>query len=338
MKAALLYGIGDLRVVDVPKPEPKPDEVLMRVTVCGVCPTDIRKFRVGNGGVIQFPFNMGHEWVGEVVEVGGEVSDVAVGARLLGGGYAGYAEYAPLGGHSLRPLAGRPMQIPTDVSDEEATFVEPLADAVHSIVDQGKVTIGDTVLILGAGQLALQHLMVAKALGATVVVSEPLAERRELAKQFGADHVLDGSSTEEVVAGVNELTDGRGADAAIVTIGSPEASFTGVEAVRSRARVVLFGGYDRGVLSTIDLNTIHYKEIELVGSYWVGVPPYNNLELYEVALRLIREKKVQVADLITHRMGLDEIHDAFDAIRSRAGMKAMIYIGASPNGATSSAP
>lgn len=337
MKAALLYGVGDLRLVDVPKPEPKSDEVLMRVTVCGVCPTDIRKFRVGNGGVLKFPFNLGHEWVGEVVEVGGDVADVAVGARLLGGGYAGYAEYAPLGGQSLRPLAGRPMEIPGDVSDEEATFVEPLADAVHSIVDQGKVTIGDTVLILGAGQLALQHLMVAKALGATVVVSEPLPERRELAKKFGADYVLDGTSTDEVVAGVHELTDGRGADAAIVTIGSPEASFTGVEAVRNRARVVLFGGYDRGVLSTIDLNTIHYKEIELVGSYWVGVPPYNDLELYDVALRLIREKKVRVADLITHRMGLDEIHVAFDAIRSRAGMKAMIYIGDSPNGAASSA-
>lgn len=337
MKAALLYGVGDLRVVDVPKPAPKPDEVLVRVTVCAVCPTDIRKYRVGNGGVLKFPFNMGHEWVGEVAEVGGEVSDVAIGTRLLGGGYAGYAEYAPLGGDALRPLAGRPMVIPPDVSDEEATFVEPLADAVHSIVDQGKVTIGDTVLILGAGQLALQHLMVAKALGATVVVSEPLAERRELAKRFGADHVLDGSTTAEVVAGVHELTDGRGADAAIVTIGSPEASFTGIEAVRSRARVVLFGGYDRGVLSTVDLNTIHYKEIELVGSYWVGVPPYGNLELYDVALRLIREKKVRVADLITHRMGLDQIHDAFDAIRSRAGMKAMIYIGSSPNGAESAA-
>lgn len=332
MKAALLYGIGDLRLVELPKPEPEPDEVLMRVTVCGVCPTDIRKYRVGNGGVLKFPFNMGHEWVGEVVEVGRDVRDVAVGARLVGGGYAGYAEYAPLGGLSLRPVKGRPMIVPDDVTDEEATFVEPLADAVHSIVDQGKVVIGDTVLILGAGQLALQHLMVAKAVGATVIVSEPLAERRVLAKEFGADHVIDGSSTEAVVAAVQELTDGKGADAAIVTIGSPEASFTGVEAVGMRARVVLFGGYDRGVTTTLDLNTIHYKEIELVGSYWVGVPPYNNLELYDVALRLIREKKVRVADLITHRMPLDEIHGAFDAIRTRAGMKAMIYVGTDLDG------
>ncbi|MDQ3227029.1 MAG: zinc-binding dehydrogenase [Chloroflexota bacterium] len=338
MKAALLYGVGDLRLVDIPKPDPAPDEVLMRVTVCAVCPTDIRKFRVGNGGVLQFPFNMGHEWVGEVVEIGDDVEDVKIGDRLLGGGYAGYAEYAPLGGVALRPVNGKPLIVPPDVSDEEATFVEPLADAIHSIVDQGKVTIGDTVLILGAGQLALQHLMVAKAVGATVVVSEPIAERRELAKQFGADHVIDGSSTEEVVAAVNDLTDGKGAHAAIVTIGSPEASITGLAAVRPRARVVLFGGYDRGVQTMLDLNIIHYKEIELTGSYWVGVPPFGNLDLYGVAMNLIREKKVPVADLITHRMQLEEIHTAFDAIRTKSGLKAIIYIGASPNGRAAGTP
>lgn len=338
MKAALLYGIGDLRLVDIPTPEYGPDEVLTKVTVCAVCPTDIRKYRVGNGGVLQFPFNMGHEWVGEVVEVSKNVSDFKVGDRVLGGGYSGYAEYSPLGGVHLRPVGGKPFIVPEDVSDEEATFVEPLADAIHSIVDQGKVKIGDTVLILGAGQLALQHVMVAKAVGATVIVSEPIAERRELAKQFGADYVLDGSSTEEVVAGVHELTDGQGADAAIVTIGSPEASVTALAAVRSRARIVLFGGYDRGVQTTLDLNIIHYKEIELTGSYWVGVPPYGNPDLYGVAMKLIQDGTVPVKKLITHRMELDDIHDAFDAIRTKTGLKAIIYIGQplEKNGATDS--
>jgi L-iditol 2-dehydrogenase len=327
LKAALLYGVGDLRLVDIPTPECGPDEVLTKVTVCAVCPTDIRKYRVGNGGVLQFPFNMGHEWVGEVVEVGKDVADVKVGDRLLGGGYAGYAEYAPLAGVALRPVGGKPLIIPEGVSDEEATFVEPLADAVHSIVDQGKVKIGDTVLILGAGQLALQHVMVAKAVGATVIVSEPIAERRELAKKFGADYIVDGSVTEEVVEFVHSLTEGKGADAAIVTIGSPEASVTALAAVRSRARVVLFGGYDRGVQTTLDLNIIHYKEIEMTGSYWVGVPPYGNLDLYGVAMKLIQDKTVPVAKLITHRMELEKIHDAFDAIRTKAGLKAIIYIG-----------
>lgn len=327
MKAALLYGIGDLRLVEIPKPEYAADEVLTKVTVCAVCPTDIRKFRVGNGGVLQFPFNMGHEWVGEVVEVGKDVADVNVGDRLLGGGYAGYAEYAPLGGFALRPVGGKPLLVPEGVSDEEATFVEPLADVVHSIVDQGKVKIGDIMLILGAGQLALQHVMVAKAVGATVIVSDPIVERRELAKQFGADYIVDGSTTEEVVAFVHNLTDGKGADAAIVTIGSPEASVTALAAVRSRARVVLFGGYDRGVQTMLDLNIIHYKEIDLTGSYWVGVPPFSNLDLYGVAMKLIQDKTVPVEKLITHRMELENIHDAFDTIGTKAGLKAIIYVG-----------
>jgi L-iditol 2-dehydrogenase len=332
LKAALLYGVGDLRLVDIPTPEYRADEVLTQVTVCAVCPTDIRKYRVGNGGVLKFPFNMGHEWVGEVVEVGSDVDDVKVGDRLLGTGYAGYAEYAPLGGEDLRPIDGKPFLIPADVTDEEATFVEPLADAIHSLVDQAKVKIGDTVLILGAGQLALQHLMVAKLMGATVIVSEPLAERRELARKFGADQVIDGSATDEVVTAVHEMTDGKGADAVIVSVGSPEASVTALAAVRARGRIVLFGGYDRGVQTTLDLNIIHYKEIEMTGSYWVGVSPYANLALYGVALKLIRDKKIPVADLITHRMKLEEIHNAFDAIRTKTGLKAMIYIGASPNG------
>lgn len=332
MKAALLYGVGDLRLVDIPKPEPGPDDVLMKVTVCAVCPTDIRKFRVGNGGVLSFPFNMGHEWVGEVVEVGENVDDVKIGDRLLGGGYAGYAEYAAMSGQNLRPFGGKPLPIPPGVTDEEATFVEPLADAVHSIVDQGKVKIGDTVLILGAGQLALQHVMVAKAVGARVIVSEPIAERRELARKFGADHVIEGASAEQVASDVFALTDGKGADAAIVTIGSPEASINALGAVRARARIVLFGGYDRGVQTMLDLNVIHYKEIELTGSYWVGVPPYGNPELYAVALKLIQDKTVPVADLITHRMELDRILEAFDAIRTKSGMKAIIYIGTPLNG------
>ncbi|MCA9878300.1 MAG: zinc-binding dehydrogenase [Thermomicrobiales bacterium] len=327
MKAALLYGIGDLRLVDIPKPEYGPDEVLTKVTVCAVCPTDIRKYRVGNGGVLQFPFNMGHEWVGEVVEVGANVDDVKIGDRVLGGGYAGYAEYAPMGGSALRPVKGKPLVIPEGVSDEEATFVEPLADAVHSLVDQAKVTIGDTVLILGAGQLALQHLMVAKAMGATVIVSEPIKERRELALEFGADYIVDGSSTDEVVAFVHSLTDGQGVDSAIVSIGSPEASVTALAAVRSRGRIVLFGGFDRGVHTTLDLNIIHYKEIELTGCYWVGVPPYGDPDrFYAIAMKLIKNGTVPVKKLITHRYELDDIHDAFDAIRTKTGMKAIIYI------------
>jgi len=327
MRAALLHGIEDLRIEEIPTPSITDDEVLVRVTVCAVCPTDLRKYRTVDNGALKLPVNVGHEWVGEVARVGANVTDVAVGDRIVGGDYAGYAEYAPLRGLMLRPVSGKPLIIPPGVTDEEATFVEPLADAIHSIVDQGQVTAGQTVLIIGAGQLALQHVMVAKAIGARVIVSEPLAERQALATAFGADAVIPGGSPESVAEAVRALTSGSGADAAIVTVGISDAAITGLLAVRTRGRVVLFGGFERGTTTTLDLNVIHYKELVLTGSHWVGPMPYSNLELYGDALRMIANGKAPVSKLITHRVDLDHIHDAFDAIRSRSGMKAMVYIG-----------
>jgi L-iditol 2-dehydrogenase len=329
MKAALLYDVQDLRVVDVPTPETGPDGVLVRVTACAVCPTDIRKFRTGDNGELKFPFNMGHEWVGEVVDVGGRVNNVKPGARVVGGGYLGYAEYAPLKDEMLRIDNGKPLVIPESVSDEEATFVEPLADNIHAVVEQAKVSLGQTVLIIGAGQMALQQMLVARLVGANVIVSEPIPERRELAARFGADHVIDASN---VPSTVRELTNGQGADAAILSVGSPEGMLSALESVRIKGHVVLFGGFDRGTTVTLNPNIIHYRELEVVGSEWVGLPPYQNLSLYRTALRLIEQKKIPVGDLITHRVALQNIHEAFDAMRSRSGLKAVVHINGRSNG------
>jgi L-iditol 2-dehydrogenase len=330
MKAALLYDVQDLRVVDVPTPETGPDGVLVRVTACAVCPTDIRKFRTGDNGELKFPFNMGHEWVGEVVDVGGQVNNVKPGARVVGGGYLGYAEYAPLKDEMLRIDNGKPLVIPDSVSDEEATFVEPLADNIHAVVEQARVSLGQTVLIIGAGQMALQQMLVAKLVGANVIVSEPIAERREMAARFGADHVIESSN---VPAVVRDLTHGQGADAAILSVGSPEGMLSALESVRIKGHVVLFGGFDRGTTVTLNPNIIHYRELEVVGSEWVGLPPYQNLSLYRTALRLIEQKKIPVGDLITHRVALHNIHEAFDAMRSRSGLKAVVHINGRTNGA-----
>ena len=94
MKEALMYGIGDLRVVESPIPEFKDDEMLVKVHACGICPTDIRKYRVGNHGVAKLPMNLGHEWAGDVVQVGSRVKQFKPGMRVASNGYAGYAEYA----------------------------------------------------------------------------------------------------------------------------------------------------------------------------------------------------------------------------------------------------
>jgi L-iditol 2-dehydrogenase len=325
VRAALLYDVEDLRVVETPEPEVGDGELLVRVTVCAVCPTDIRKFRVGDHGLLSFPFNLGHEWVGEVVSAGSGSSRIAPGTRVVGGGYSGYAEYAALKGEMMRLHNGGPLTIPDTVSDEEATFVEPLADNIHAVLEQGRVALGHTVLVLGAGQMALQQTCLAKLVGADVVVSEPIAERRQLATRFGADHVVD-PDAEDVPKVVRELTEGQGADVALVSIGSPTAMLTALDAVRAHGRVVLVGGFDRGVTVTLDPNIIHYRELQVIGSEWVGLPPHSNTSLYGLALRLIAQKKVPVAELVTHRVSLDSIHDAFDAMSARSGLKAVVHI------------
>jgi L-iditol 2-dehydrogenase len=327
MRAALLFGVEDLRVVEVPKPETGPDGVLVRVTACAVCPTDLRKFRTGDNGELAYPFNMGHEWVGEVAEVGERVHSVEPGARVVGDGYVGYAEYALLPIDMLRLDNGKPLTIPTSVSDEEATFVEPLADNIHAVVDQAKLSRGQTVLIIGAGQMALQQMLVARLLGATTIVSEPLAERRALARRLGADYVLD-PATQNVPATVRELSGGAGTDVSILSIGSPEGMLSALDSVHPKGRVVLFAGFERGTTVTLDPNIIHYRELEVVGSEWVGTPPDHNLSLYRTALEMIEHKQIPVAELITHRMALEEIHAAFDAMRNRDGLKAVIHMNA----------
>lgn len=325
MRAALLYAVGDLRVVDEPLPQLGPGDLLVRVAVCAVCPTDVRKFRVGDHGVLQFPMNLGHEWTGTVVATGRDVQGVAVGTRVVGGGYRGYAEYAILGPDQLRATDGKPLVIPDGVSFEEATFVEPLADCIHAVVDQARVEIGQTLAIIGCGQMALQQLCVAKLIGGRVVMCDVLPDRLRRAERLGADVVIDARTT-DFVRGVHASTDGRGADAVILSVGNPEAFTQALNAVCPRGRVVLFGGFDQGVTVTIDPNTIHYKELTVTGSEWIGIPPYQNRRLYPLALDLIARRMVPVADFITHRVDLEHILDGFELLLERKALKVIVRI------------
>jgi len=321
MKAALLYGRNDLRVVEIGKPEIGSNDILAKVKACAVCPTDVRKYRTGNHGVTGFPMNLGHEWTGDVAEVGERVKGFGRGMRIIGGGYAGYAEYAKV--PSQRLELGTVFEVPGNVSYEEGTFAEPLADCIHAVKEQAEAKAGDTVAIIGAGPMGLQLLMVAKWIGATAIVSEVLEKRREYAEKFGADFLIN-PTEEDPVEAVKKMTRGEGADSVIVSIGHPTAIRQGLGMVKKRGRVVLFGGAPEGTIVELDPNIIHYGEILLTGSYWVGVRPYHNVELYKKAVDLISSQKVPVNKLITHRFALDEIHEAFRVQESGEGLKAVI--------------
>lgn len=324
MKAALLYGVYDLRLVDIPRPTIGPADLLVQVSCCGVCPTDLRKYRTGDNGALKLPMNLGHEWVGVVLETGPAVKKFRPGMRVIGDTYAGYAEYALISAETLQlSFPGGPLNLPDTVADDALTFVEPLADCLHAVIDQGRVKLGQTVVVLGAGQMGLQLVAVARHYGAQVIVSEPVAMRRELAQDYGAALLID-PSKQDVVSQVREFTAGQGADVVIMAIGIPSLVNQSLEMVRLGGRVVLFAGFERPARAEIDPNLIHYNEIMITGSEWIGTPPHHRSELYQQAVDFIAQGIVPVERLITDRFPLEQIEKAFAVAANLNSLKVVI--------------
>ncbi|MBD3184419.1 alcohol dehydrogenase catalytic domain-containing protein [Candidatus Poribacteria bacterium] len=334
MKAALLYGVRDVRIEEVPVKEIEPDQALIKIKACGICPTDVRSF-TGQRKVSDFPRTLGHEWVGEIVEVGSEFKGFKVGDRVapewraicgqcyychrgifnycqnlqrnkVSGGFYGY-------GHA----AARYMRlIPDGMSYEEAAFAEPLACCLNGSEESG-IRVGDDVVVIGAGPIGLQHVQLAKYQGARVIVSEFIESRRQKAKELGADDVIDPTS-ENPVERVKELTEGRGANAVIVAIGNSEASKTGIEMAGICGSVNFFAGTYPSADIPLDPNVVHYKQLHLTGSH--DFTPHH----FTTALKLIQFGIVDVKSIISHVMPLEEIADAFDIVANREGLKVII--------------
>jgi L-iditol 2-dehydrogenase len=319
MRAARLHGIGDVRVESLPVPEPAAGEVLVRVEACGVCPTDARKYAIGvNDG--DYPFNPGHEWVGRVVEPGEDVQGLSPGDRVYGDTYGGYAEFTTIaagpGGWSrgALPLGDLPV--------ERAVFLEPLADCLHAVHDQARVAGGHRVAVLGAGSMGLQMVAAAARAGARVMAVEPREDRRALAARFGAELAVDATGWREAAA---DWTGGDGPDAIVVTLGRGEVAADAVGACAPGGRVVLFAGFGNEGVAPVDLNRLHYKEISLVGSEWIGVPPHQRFERYEQARELLAGGGLRLEELVSDRIGLDGVEEALRAVRDQRTMKIVLY-------------
>jgi len=296
MTVARLHGIRDLRVERIPVPKPGEGELLVKVEACGVCATDARKYEIGvNDG--HYPFNPGHEWVGRVAALGPGVAGWRVGERIYGDTYGGYADYATIPVQPI-PWSRGPLRLPEDMALERAVFLEPLADCLHAVHDQARLAPGDRLVIIAAGAMGLKMTAAAARLGARVLVVEPHARRRELASAFGAEQTVAAEGWREAV----ELwSGGEGVEAVILSIGEPSLVAPSIAACRPGGRVVLFAGFGRKNEATIDLNALHYREISLVGSEWVGTPPNQRRERYDQAAELLISGAIPVERLVTGR-------------------------------------
>jgi L-iditol 2-dehydrogenase len=343
MRAALLTAPDQLTLQEVPTPVVDDDSALVKIEAVAICGSDVRILHHGNPRV-KPPAIIGHEASGRVVQVGRKVTRVKVGDRIAIGadvpcgacrwcrnGLGNNCEINYAVGYQIPGAFAEFMKLDrllleegpiTPIADrldfETAALAEPLACAINGL-ELVNLSLGKTVVIMGAGPIGCMMIDLARVMGAhQVIVTQRSRGRMAIARSYGADAYL-ASEEEDVVKRCRELTGGEGPDVVITSCGSVEAHEQAVEMVAHRGFVNLFGGLAKGTRpAQIPSNTIHYKECFVTGSH--GSTPRQ----HEMAVRLLERGAVRVKPLITHRFPLADIHAAFAAMESRAGMKVII--------------
>ncbi len=319
MRAAVFTEPGTIELTELRDPTWAPNEVVVRVATCGICGTDRAIFR-GEARSTQ-PVVLGHEFSGQVVEVGPEVRSLRVGDRVavdpnvvdgtcfycrrgesnLCSGLTplgitrpgGFAEFAAVPATNAYPL-------PERVSVEVGALVEPLACCVRGI-DQAAISLGDIVAVLGAGPIGCLLVQLARLRGAgTILAVEPDSSRRGHALAAGADQVC---APEDASAALAELRDPGTADVVIEASGRAQAAERSISLVRRGGTVLLFGVYPEQDRISVNPFRVNEDELRIVGSL-------NNPNTHQRAIDLLASRRVNVDGLITHRLGLERLRDA----------------------------
>lgn len=343
MKAAVFHGPHDLKLEEVEKPTIDEYEVLVKIKASAVCGTDVRIFEGKKTKGVRTPSIIGHELVGVIEQVGANVEGFAIGDRVgvmpvipcgkcfycLNGrenvcanrtaiGYeydGGFAEYVRIPRTAL--AAGNLVKIPDHITFEQAVITEPLACCLNG---QGKanVKMGDVVVIVGGGPIGLMHVQLAKIAGAkSVILSEPIAHRREKGLLAGANYVINPveESLEELVL---RETDGLGADVVLMAIGIPSIVNDSAKLLKKGGTLNLFAGFTKGVMSEIDPNIIHYNEITINGTSALTRSGYHK------ALSLIASGQINTEVITSTGYTLDDIEQAILDVKNGNGMKTII--------------
>jgi L-iditol 2-dehydrogenase len=340
MKAAVLFGPNDLRVVEKKVPRPGQQEVLIKVEACAICGTDPKI--LAHGWQNQPPFGEfipGHEYAGAIVALGEGVVGFSVGDRVavephkgcgvcsncLKGFYTvcfnygnvaaghrhygftvngGYAQYAV---NHLTTLH----RIPDALNFEEATLITTAGTGMYGITRVGGIDAGETVVVAGPGPIGLMAVQLAKAVGAgRVIITGTRDERLSLARELGADLAVN-TTKENVIKRVLELTGGLGADVVLECAGSSSSLSDAVEFTRRNGRIGLVGIYSEPV--AVNAFKIAQWNITLAGSRAEG-----NRALSKVA-PLMGDGRIKARPLITHTFPLEQIREAFDTFIQRKG-------------------
>ncbi len=350
MQGLVLYPDGRYKLEEVPKPQIgrnpfAPNDVLIEVAFCGICGSDVHKWKDTDRRGIKGPSRAvvsGHEMSGTVIEVGPKVTDFKVGDRVVGEIVTFYcgkcincrtgrinicANMIPadqrihyISGGAFAKYVVWPEKhlhrLPDSIGLKEATLIEPTAGSFHSLVERMQLTAGESLLILGPGARGLILLQIARAVGASSVMITGLSRdeksRLKLAGELGADRTVN-VEKENLLEIVKEMTGGIGVDVVVENTGSPQAVEETLDLVRPGGRILISGGGIRGgITASLDTRKIIVKELDIKGEIshlWTS---------WRSAIQLVAQNKVNLKPLISHVFPLKDWEGAFDLAASSA--------------------
>ena len=337
MKASRFLGNKTFAVTDLPTPHAGPGELVLRNQVCGVCGTDVHIYHGEPGSAdVNPPVVLGHEYSGEVVEVGEGVTGFAVGDHVTVDPniYCGHCVYCQNGKKQLCPSmeaigvtrdggfaqyslipASQAFKLEPTVPWEAAAMAEPLACCLHGI-DLAGIQVGDKVCVVGGGAIGLLMVQLAKLSGASqIVLSEPNEKRRQVGLQLGANAALDPTRTDAQEA-FAQVLDG-GANVVIECVGNVPAVKSAFQFAGKGATVLLFSVPKVDATFDLPLFDVYKKELTIKGSFV-------NPDTHARAVALINSGKVDFGPIITHRFTLDQLPEAIAMQMSDASIKVVV--------------
>ncbi len=333
MRVGVITGVRQAEVREVPVPKPGAGQALVRVHACAICTWEQRTF-TGVDKRTPLPFAGGHEYSGKVVEIGAGTDTIfKVGDRVaVGTAGCGECHYCRIGETTLcKKVFGRdreyeglwgPMgmaeyklattdrlyRLADDLPFEEGALSEPTACVVHA-QRRLNIKLGEDVLIIGGGTMGLLNMLVAKADGAQVMVSDLDPERCKKALEMGAHYAFNPKET-DVPEAVKALTDGRGADVVIVAIGVGAANKQALAALGPLGRMMLFASAHPAEDLCVDPNYVHRNQIVITGSV------SGDVHGFTVATKLLSARLIDVKPLIQEKMPLERIQEALELASS----------------------
>lgn len=330
-REALLLEPGKIQVFPCEMPVIQDDEVLVKMEYCGVCGSDVHYFRFGGIGrrKVTFPYVLGHECTGEVLEIGSKVTNVTVGDKVVmePGLGCGHCEYCMTGRYNLcedmKFMATPPyngafkkymaypargcFKLPESVSTLEGAMIEPLAVGMHA-ARRGEVDNSKVVLITGMGCIGLMTLLSCKAMNAQkIIVTDIFQNRLEKALELGADYAINVAET-DMLEKLKELTDEKGADVVFETAGRAQTAAQNVFAVRRGGVIVQVG-------TIADPVPYQFNELGKIEADICSVFRYRNI--FPLAIKLIEKGDIDLKAVDPDIFDFEDVDKAFDTAINR---------------------